>query len=255
MIKNYYLLFSQKDSCTEIWLNNILINRNIQINIENKKLFLNPYIIDGKNTLTIKILSISSQHFTIKGTLCEYSTQTSEKSAVPSTSVLTSLNYSFAKLPHTPFDIHREFTLKSPFGKWVWELGDDLNINGDTNLSIFYDFLTMLHQACSLKDIKQIDSLIKVKNEEYARASYLPYEYRHTHQIKFFEEIFSDSQFAMEPLKLEHTIIHSMANNRLFAINSLNGKSPIESKLLSLGHYFYFPLIVSRIQNHLVIVR
>ena len=237
-----------------IRLNDVVIDTDPQGVFRNRNFINNQYVIDGKNTLTIEIGLAGDipKDLTLQCTVQELTETDIQNNATPKP-VLT-LEFPGKQVPSFPAQISGEFKVESPFGRWQWEDAETLDMSPDIAEDL-KDVLAKLHQALSSKDLAAVRKSVEIKTQEMARAFYVDPAERLKDQEKFFNDIFSDSQFDMEPLKTDDLDIVPMALNRLFLVRHQGGGVALESKELSEGYNFSLPVIAAKISGKWSIVR
>jgi hypothetical protein len=157
--------------------------------------------------------------------------------------------------PSFPATLTASFDVKSPFGRWAWQ--DAQRIQETTPDEIFAcaSVLKKVHAALSQKDLPGLLPMLELKTAEMARAFYVAEEERRQDQEQFFQGVFNDSQFAMEPLKTDDLELVAMGENRVFLLQHQGGAPALESKELSEGYCFTLPVYLSKINGEWKIVR
>ena len=237
-----------------IRLNDVIIDTDPQGVFRNRNFINNQYILDGKNTLTIEIGLAGDlpKDLTLQCTVQELTETDIQNNATPKPVLV--LEFPGKQAPSFPAQISGEFKVESPFGRWQWEDAETLEMTPEAAADLT-GVIEKLHQALSSKDLASMRSIVDVKTREMAKAFYVDPAERLKDQEKFFSDIFSDSQFGMEPLKTDDLDIVPMARNRLFFVRHKGGGVALESKELSEGYNFSLPVIAAKVSGKWSVVR
>ncbi|MBN1980015.1 MAG: hypothetical protein JW795_00680 [Chitinivibrionales bacterium] len=261
MIEKYYQFTCEANGYgLKLWLNDIIIAHEGRGCVRQRKYLANQYIIDGRNSVRLQIYPVKNCHKNQCSTVGSVKIRLDE---IPVTTFSESLNATrIASVEYTeqnqvvyPIEFETDFSICSPFGRWVWQDAEQIEEFYGQNATLLHDFLHTLHAYFSAKNIDGVQHCIEIKNKEMARAFYVPFESRWADQEEYFYELFNDTQFSMEPLDTAKLAVEPMACGRLFSVTNTNGTAALESKQLSRGCCFSMPLILSKIDGALKIVR
>ncbi|MDG5814619.1 hypothetical protein QA601_06000 [Chitinispirillales bacterium ANBcel5] len=252
---HYFFSIEHEGLAVELWFNDILLDSDPEGKFKNRQFLNNLFILDGENTLKLKISLPGTpprkpESFNLKA---GFHIVQEESEELPDP--IAELKFPGNNVPSFPAEIQTTFTVQSPFGKWLWEDAQEIDVDDPQTTSATVSLISSLHKALISQDLDKVTDILSSKASETARAYYIPSDDRLSDQRQFFQEIFNDSQFNMEPFKPESLRFTPMANNRLLFIEQKDGSSALESTELSEGYCFCLPVCLCKIDNEYIIIR
>jgi hypothetical protein len=238
-------------------LNDVIIDADPKGIFRNRKFVNNQFILDGKNTLALEIGLAGEppalpKDLTLQCMVHELSEADFQNDSAPQPLLL--LEFPGKEIPSFPAKIEGDFTVKSPFGKWQWEDAETLDVTPELTADV-KDLVSRLHYALSDKALATVAGVVEIKTREMAKAFYIDPAQRLADQKVFFNDIFKDGRFAMEPLNTNDLEMVPMAHNRLFLAQHQGGAAALESTELSEGYNFSLPVMAAKISGQWRVVR
>lgn len=256
--KFYLFTIGHEGLATELWFNGVLLDQDPDGVFKNRKFPNNLFVIDGDNSLKLKIRLAGQpprmpESPELKARLYEIPPEDLNATQLPEP--LAELSFPGAEAPTFPAELDATFNIQSPFPRWAWQDAESLDVGDAATIRACLDPVSRLHQALGAKDLQTIMDLVSIKTEETAQAYYIPLNERLSDQQTFFEEIFADAQFAMEPYDAGNMELVPMADDKLILVRQSNGDAALESKELTEGFCFTLPIYVSKVNGEIRIVR
>ena len=259
MANNLYLFTTEHEGlATELWFNGILLDEDPEGVFRDRKFPNNLYVIDGENTLKLKIslpghpprMPDSPK---LSARLYEMGQESTDLTQLPEP--IAELNFPGEEAPTFPAELETTVSIQSPFPRWSWQDAEPMDVSDGATVRECLDLVERLHKALTAKDLQTVMDLVSTKTEETAQAYYIPMNERISDQQTFFEEIFADAQFAMEPYDAQNMELVPMADDKLILVRQSNGSAALESKELIEGFCFTLPIYVSKVNGEIRIVR
>jgi hypothetical protein len=255
-----YLYFKLKHHgfAITLRLNDIVIDADPDGLFKTRNFINNQFAIAGENILELEIGLAGTPPQIPKELALECAVYLATDAQIKAESFsqpLALLEFPGSQPPQFPAKITAVFTLADLFGRWAWQDGEIIDQITPDVLAEITSVITNVHDVLVKKDIRQIQTLMTMKAQEMARAYSIPLTDRIADQTAFFQELFADSSFAMEDLKLPDMQVIPMAHNRIFLCKGADDLDVIESKELSAGYNFSLPIYLSKINGKWEIVR
>ena len=259
MADRFYLFaIGHEGLATELWFNGVLLDQDPNGSFKNRKFPNNLYVVEGENTLKLKI-GLAGQPPRmpetpeLKARLYEIPPEELNANQLPEP--LAELTFPGAEAPTFPAELETTVKIQSPFPRWSWQDAEPMDVSDGATVRECLDLVERLHKALTAKDLQTVMDLVSTKTEETAQAYYIPMNERISDQQTFFEEIFADAQFAMEPYDAQNMELVPMADDKLILVRQSNGSAALESKELIEGFCFTLPIYVSKVNGEIRIVR
>jgi len=136
---------------------------------------------------------------------------------------------------------------KFPVKILPWNEGEADYILDDSHKKELTKILLGFHDALASKDINVISDLMRVKNTHNAKALDMSLEKTEEMQNRFFEELFKDEQYHVEPMEKVELNFNKYDNVNLVKITSQD-KPPVSARLSDHRYELqpYFSLIDGR---------
>jgi hypothetical protein len=256
--KYYRFSLTHHGFSVELRLNDVIIDTDPDGMFRNRSFVNNQYILDGKNTVKLTLGLPGAppklpQDLTLTCTVHELAADQLGGPNFPAPLLL--LQFPGNQVPTFPASITGSFETKSPFGRWAWQDAERIDPVMPDDVLLCASLVKKTHTALTQKSLQTLLPLLSIKTAEMALAFYVPPEERRKDQEQFFQQVFGDSQFAMERFETDDLEIVPMGENRVFLVRHLGGIPALESKELSEGYCFTLPIIASKIGGEWKVVR
>jgi hypothetical protein len=147
-----------------------------------------------------------------------------------------------------------DIPIENRLAPWLWEKASIVGLTADDRKAVL-DVVENLHAALDRKDISEVQRLLKAKTEEMARSVNLDFAQRMGDQAAFFQQLFGDSAWGLEPFSRKDAVIEVTGQNRLVRVTDKEGFSPIRSVPDEEDIRFSIPLYLTRVSGSWIIIR
>ncbi len=256
--KFYRFTLAHHGFSLELRVNDVIIDADPEGIFRNRSFVNNQFIIDGVNKVQLHIGLAGNppqipKDLTLTCSVYECTADQLGKDNLPAP--LVQLTFPGKEVPSFPAALTGSFETKSPFGRWAWQDAERIDPVTPDDVLLCASLVKKTHTALTQKSLQTLLPLLSIKTAEMALAFYVPPEERRKDQEQFFQQVFGDSQFAMERFETDDLEIVPMGENRVFLVRHLGGIPALESKELSEGYCFTLPIIASKIGGEWKVVR
>ena len=224
--KDYYCVYFTFSACRfEISVNDIPVLRYDDGGSVSTRMFINQFVDSGKNKLKIVMLPQDESGFKLT-TMCNISVVHTLGDVERE---LAQLSFAFDDTNPLPVvSLDKEFVIASlPFKASPWSAIEP-HVMTDLEREQLNRGFRRLMSLFTRKDINEIMSAGRSKDDFYIDRYYYPAQERRSYIRNFFSEKFSDSDWQSSTYFENHYKLKEYANSRLYSFELPNSKSPIE---------------------------
>lgn len=252
----YVLEVMCKDIDCQVSLNDVNVLYAIHGPARTSQKKVNPYIIDGKNELSLN-LRLRDENSVPEGSSPEVNITL--MSGVQGTEPGSENILSKFTLDIDSFELHDKFekiwtssfSSIEPHSKRLWESADSIDLNDKTRREL-NDFVQQIILILKNKNLLAFKELLDTKNHELAKSLDISKEKLSTGFDKYLNMLFSDSTWSVEEIGSDDLEFVLSENKKVVSVYAQNGLSPIHAS--ASGRPFKLDVNVAKVDGAWVVI-